>query len=223
MKKTAILMSFLLASQAILPLQSYRTKSSGTIPVDVDLQDVTAIYCDVDPSLHYYKISVRNCSLDYKVTLPHQTIASLGYQKADSQEWSNNFWMPFYWYEGTMLGATLLAAAGNANKKTLTITTGLALLGLIVQLGFRHNKVADLHASMIVSEAYNKITTGPTQSYKIPGIFVDEIKITHPGLTTLKKINSSDFIVFSTARPLNDILIDIYQMGTCYVISLTAE
>lgn len=223
MKKTAILMSFLLASQAILPLQSYRTKSSGSIPVDVDLQDVTAIYCDVDPSLHYYKISVRNCSLDYKVNLPFQTIASLNYQKADSQEWSNNFWMPFYWYEGTMLGATLLAAAGNTNKETLTITSGLALLGLIVQLGFRHDKVADLHSSMIVSEAYNKITTSPTQSYKIPGIFVNEIKITQPGLTILKKINSSDFIVFSTTLPLNNILIDIYQIGTYYEISLTAE
>lgn len=97
MKTTALFINLLLLSQVLYPLQTFRTKSSGIIPVDVDIQDVTPIYSEIDPNLFYYKISVRNNSLDYKTRISFQTISSLGYQKANSQAWSSNFWLPFYY------------------------------------------------------------------------------------------------------------------------------
>ena len=224
MRKTALYFSLLAATFTLAPLSVIRTQKSGSIPVDIDMQDVTSIYKEVDSSLYYYKISASNASLEYKVRLSSQETYNLGYQKADSADWEYNFWKPFYIYESTCLGLTgLITLSDSENScKTLCIGGSAALLGLFIQ-NLRHNKAADLSSHMIVGTAYKTIESTPTQSYTVPGFFVDEIKITDHGKVFKTKKDSFNSVVISVNHPLQNIEIDIAQMGTFYEIYLTEK
>jgi hypothetical protein len=194
----------------MLPLYTTRTLSSGKIPVDIYIEDATDQYNEIDQQLFYYKITVHNSSLNFKVKVPFQTIQHLGYRKANSQAWTDSFWGPFYWYEGICIGITSLAAlpfiqsACSDNRKiahdALSIGTAAAFLGLFVQL-CRHNKPNDLASNLLVNTAY-------------PAIFVTEIQ------TYIQKTNAKDSMIFCTDHPLQGIEIDIYQLGTFYEVSL---
>lgn len=226
MRNIALCFTLLATTFSILPLNVTRTKQSGSIPVDISIEDVSSTYKEVDNSLYYYKISATNASLEYKTYLSSQETLALGYQKANSTAWIQNFWQPFYTYEAACLGATgivslsLLPINSEKASQAFYIGCAAAALGLIVQLA-RHNKAEDLRSSMIVSTAYETTESTPTQTYSVPGIFVDQVHITHHGKVFKTKRNSSNSIVISVDHPLQNVEIDIAQMGTHYDIYLT--
>ncbi len=208
MKKTALFIGLLLSTITILPLKTSRTEASKKYRIDIELEDVTKEYAEIDNTLHYYKISVINGLFDFAVKLPFETIDQLGYKKPNSQDWSNNFWKPFICGEIAALSLIVLASNLIENKelKKNISDTGiwLAIAGLIAHFGFRHNKAADLNDRMIVKQAYN------------------QIDIYYSFYTTTTMLDSN-FIVFSTAHALENIKIDVSQNGLSYEISLTEE
>lgn len=228
-KKTTLFISLLLLQQAIMALKVFRTNSSMNIPLKVFIEDVTPDYKEVDSSLFYYEIVVLNPSLENQANLAFETVSTLGYKQADSQAWSNNFWKPFYWYEGIVLSGTALATAipllthynlGSttpSNQATITacVGAGLALAGLLAQ-ACRNNKAAKLKSNMTIPKAYFTAHQGPTFATKFDiGLF-----ITHGGLISIEKIDPYKSIVISTEQPLENILIDVTQKNCVYEISL---
>ena len=207
MKKTAIFMSLLLLqTAAILPLKTSRTANSKKHSVDVELEDVTKEYAELDDTLHYYKISVVNGDFDFAVKLPFETIEQLEYKKPDSKNWSNNFWKPFICLEVAALSLNILAYNLQLNEEISGISALVAIAGLIAHFGFRHNKAADLGNRMFVKRAYTQ--------YNIHYYYY---------LYTTTTIFPSRYIVFSTAHALENIKIDVSKNGLSYEISLTEE
>jgi len=222
MKKIALFIRFIFLQFATcLSLEVFRTTSSNAIPVLVTIQDVTSDYCVVDPTLYYYEITAVNSSLDYKAVLT----ATLTYQKADSKNYTRDFWRSLYLCEGAIASATILATAyislsTNIEPAKISIPTYFGSLAALCCLGIqslRHNKTADLYSSMHIPKAHIALHTNPSTIYN----YDDSFQMILHGSTTYEKVNGVNSIVFSTKHPLKRILINIDQEPTYYHIVLS--